>query len=112
MSGDGSRIIYSIRGGPTADPLILLDRPSGLRIPPNRSPDGTVNGRAIFPSISADGQFVAVRADDAIVQSYSLSEFKTLLKTGVTRNGRDMYDLVQKIVPASYDDYAAIAAWV
>ena len=26
-----------------------------------------------------------------IVQSYSLSEFKTLLKTGVTRNGRDMY---------------------
>ena len=26
-----------------------------------------------------------------IVKSYSLPEFKTLLKTGVTRNGRDMY---------------------
>ena len=26
-----------------------------------------------------------------LVKSYSLPEFKTLLKTGVTRNGRDMY---------------------
>ena len=71
MSGDGSRIIYSIQVGLTGNPLILFDRPSGLRIPLNRSPDGTVNGRAIFPSISADGQFVAVRADDAIVQQVS-----------------------------------------
>lgn len=27
----------------------------------------------------------------AMVQAYSLPEFRTLLKTGVTRNGRDMY---------------------
>lgn len=26
-----------------------------------------------------------------VVQAYSLPEFRTLLKTGVTRNGRDMY---------------------
>lgn len=26
-----------------------------------------------------------------VVQAYSLAEFRTLLKTGVTRNGRDMY---------------------
>lgn len=26
-----------------------------------------------------------------VVQTYSLPEFRTLLKTGVTRNGRDMY---------------------
>jgi Tol biopolymer transport system component len=71
MSGDGSRIIYSIRGGPTADPLILFDRPSGLRIPLNRSPDGAVNGRPSSPAISADGQFVAVGGDDAIIQQVS-----------------------------------------
>jgi Tol biopolymer transport system component len=71
MSGDGSRIIYSIRGGPAGDPLVLFDRPSGLRIPLNRSPDGTIHGRAILPTISADGHFVAVRGDDAIVQQVS-----------------------------------------
>ena len=27
----------------------------------------------------------------AVVQAYSLAEFRTLLKTGVTRSGRDMY---------------------
>lgn len=27
----------------------------------------------------------------AVVKAYSLAEFRTLLKTGVTRNGRDMY---------------------
>ncbi|MBK8284308.1 MAG: hypothetical protein IPK97_05190 [Ahniella sp.] len=41
MSADGSRIIYIIRGGSPGDPLILFDRPSGLRIPLNLSVGGT-----------------------------------------------------------------------
>jgi len=70
MSSDGSRIVYIILGG-ASEPLILFDRPTGLRIPLNRSSDGTINGRPLYPVMSADGQFVSIRGNDAIVQQVS-----------------------------------------
>lgn len=70
MSSDGSRIAYIIQGA-AGDPVILFDRPSGLRIPLNRSSDGTIHGEGTVPVISADGQFVAMRGTDAIMQQPS-----------------------------------------
>ena len=66
MSADGSRIVYGIRLT-ASDPLVLFDRPSGIRIMLNGDAEGQARGRALQPSISADGNFVVIRGTDAIL---------------------------------------------
>lgn len=66
MSADGSRIVYGIRLT-ASDPLVLFDRPSGIRIMLNGDTEGQAHGRALQPSISADGNFVVIRGTDAIL---------------------------------------------
>ncbi len=66
MSADGSRIVYGIRLT-ASDPLVLFDRPSGIRVMLNGDAEGQAHGRALQPSISANGNFVVIRGTDEIL---------------------------------------------
>ncbi len=66
MSADASRIVYLIRG-PGGDRLVLLDRESGRRTVVNRLGNSGL-GEPVFPSMSADGDFVIVRSPDSLLQ--------------------------------------------
>lgn len=70
MSADASRIVYLLRG-PGGDRMVLLDRASGRRIVVNRLGENGALGRPVFPSMSADGDFVIVRSPDSILQQPS-----------------------------------------